>query len=282
MKRNKEKHHKKNKNFENENHKAKKKYGQNFLNDSNLSDEILDIANIDEKTEVLEIGPGLGFLTEKLIENSKFLTAFEIDDDLIPFLNKKFENKQNFKLIHQDFMEADLGKFFEDKKNVKVVANIPYYITSPIINKLLEYRENIDEIYLMVQKEVAERIASQPHNKNMSLLTHAVQFYAEAEYLFTVPKEKFDPVPKVDSAFLGIKILKDKRYESQISEEKYFKYLKEAFSNKRKSIANNLTKLGFSKDVVGAALEKVGKTRLARTEEFSVQEFIDFIEILEK
>ena len=282
MKRNKEKHHKKNKNFENENHKAKKKYGQNFLNDSNLSDEILDIANIDEKTEVLEIGPGLGFLTEKLIENSKFLTAFEIDDDLIPFLNKKFENKQNFRLIHQDFMEADLEKFFEDKKNVKVVANIPYYITSPIINKLLEYRENIDEIYLMVQKEVAERIASQPHSKNMSLLTHAVQFYAEAEYLFTVPKEKFDPVPKVDSAFLGIKILKDKRYESQISEEKYFKYLKEAFSNKRKSIANNLTKLEFSKDVVGAALEKVGKTRLARTEEFSVQEFIDFIGILEK
>ena len=282
MKRNKEKHHKKNKNFENENHKAKKKYGQNFLNDSNLSDEILDIANIDEETEVLEIGPGLGFLTEKLIENSKFLTAFEIDDDLIPFLNKKFENKQNFRLIHQDFMEADLEKFFEDKKNVKVVANIPYYITSPIINKLLEYRENIDEIYLMVQKEVAERIASQPHSKNMSLLTHAVQFYAEAEYLFTVPKEKFDPVPKVDSAFLGIKILKDKRYESQISEEKYFKYLKEAFSNKRKSIVNNLTKLGFSKDVVGAALEKVGKTRLARTEEFSVQEFIDFIGILEK
>ena len=282
MKRNKEKHHKKNKNFENENHKAKKKYGQNFLNDSNLSDEILDIANIDEETEVLEIGPGLGFLTEKLIENSKFLTAFEIDDDLIPFLNKKFENKQNFRLIHQDFMEADLEKFFEDKKNVKVVANIPYYITSPIINKLLEYRENIDEIYLMVQKEVAERIASQPHSKNMSLLTHAVQFYAEAEYLFTVPKEKFDPVPKVDSAFLGIKILKDKRYESQISEEKYFKYLKEAFSNKRKSIANNLTKLEFSKDVVGAALEKVGKTRLARTEEFSVQEFIDFIGILEK
>ena len=268
------------------NYNFKKKYGQNFLNDSNLSDDILDVANIDEKTEVLEIGPGLGFLTEKLIENSKFLTAFEIDDDLIPFLNKKFQKKENFKLIHQDFMEVDLKEFFENeenktKKNVKIVANIPYYITSPIINKLLEYRENIDEIYLMVQKEVAERIASQPHSKNMSLLTHAVQFYAETEYLFTVPKEKFDPVPKVDSVFLGIKILKDKRYESQISEEKYFKYLKEAFSNKRKSIANNLTKLGFSKDVVGNALEKIGKARLTRAEEFSVQEFIDFIGILE-
>ena len=251
------------------------------MNDSNLSDEILNVANLDKETEVLEIGPGLGFLTEKLIENSKFLTAFEIDDDLSPFLSKKFEKKENFKLIHQDFMEADLKDFFKNKKDVKVVANIPYYITSPIINKLLEYRENIDEIYLMVQKEVAERIASQPHSKNMSLLTHAVQFYAETEYLFTVPKEKFDPVPKVDSAFLGIKILKNKKYESQIPEEKYFKYLREAFSNKRKSIANNLTKLGFSKDVVGNALEEVGKTRLARTEEFSVQEFIDFIGILE-
>ena len=201
MKRKKEKYQKKNKHFENEDHKAKKKYGQNFLNDSSLLDEILNVANIDEETEVLEIGPGLGFLTKRLIENSKFLTAFEIDDDLIPFLSKKFEKKENFKLIHQDFMEADLKDFFKNKKDVKVVANIPYYITSPIINKLLEYRENIDEIYLMVQKEVAERIASQPHSKNMSLLTHAVQFYAEAEYLFTVPKEKFDPVPKVDSAF---------------------------------------------------------------------------------
>lgn len=287
MKRKKEKNYKKNKNFETENHKAKKKYGQNFLNDSSLSDKIIEAAKINNETEVLEIGPGMGFLTEKLIENSKFLTAFEIDNDLIPFLNKKFAKNENFKLIHQDFMEADLTEFFENqknenRKNVKVVANIPYYITSPIINKLLEHRENIDEIYLMVQKEVAERIASDPHSRNMSLLTHAVQFYAETEYLFTVPKEKFNPVPKVDSAFLGIKILKDKRYESQISEEKYFKYLREAFSNKRKSIANNLVKLGFSKDIVGNALEKAGKTRLARTEEFSVQEFIDFIDILEK
>ena len=149
------KYKKRDKNFENESHKAKKKYGQNFLNDSNLSDEILNVANLEKETEVLEIGPGLGFLTEKLIENSKFLTAFEIDDDLIPFLSKKFEKKENFKLIHQDFMEADLKDFFKNKKDVKVVANIPYYITSPIINKLLEYRENIDEIYLMVQKEVA-------------------------------------------------------------------------------------------------------------------------------
>ena len=269
-------------NHKSEIHEAKKKYGQNFLEDSELSERIIEISGVSKDTEVIEIGPGLGFLTEKLIENSKHLTAFEIDDDLIPVLNKKFQGRDNFSLIHEDFMTADLGTFLDGKKNIKVVANIPYYITSPIINKLIEYRKNISEIYLMVQKEVAERIASEAGSKNMSLLTHAVQFYADAEYLFTVPKEKFTPVPKVDSAFLKIKMFDDGRYEKQISEGEYFKYLKTAFSNKRKSIANNLSGEGYSKEVTGDILEKLGKTRLARTEEFSVQEFINLIEELKK
>ena len=269
-------------NHKNEIHEAKKKYGQNFLEDSELSEKIIEVSGISKDTEVIEIGPGLGFLTEKLIEKSKYLTAFEIDDDLIPVLNKKFQGRDNFSLIHEDFMTADLGTFLNGKKKIKVVANIPYYITSPIINKLIEYRKNISEIYLMVQKEVAERIASEAGSKNMSLLTHAVQFYADAEYLFTVPKEKFTPVPKVDSAFLKIKMFDDERYEKQISEEEYFKYLKTAFSNKRKSITNNLSGEGYSKEVTGDILEKLGKTRLARTEEFSVQEFINLIEELKK
>ena len=244
----------KNKKYRNEKNIAKKKYGQNFLTDSELSDRILEEADIDKNTEVVEIGPGLGFLTEKLIEKSKHLTAFEIDDDLIPVLNKKFKDKDNFLLVHKDFLEINLGEYLEDRENIKVVANIPYYITSPIINRLIEFRDNISEIYLMVQKEVAERISS---------------------------KEKFDPVSKVDSAFLKIVLLQDKRYASQISEEKYFKYLKKAFSNKRKSISNNLSELGFGKEKISGVLQKVGKTSLARTEEFSVQEFIDFIKILE-
>ena len=269
-------------NHKSEIHEAKKKYGQNFLEDLELSEKIIEISGVSKDIEVIEIGPGLGFLTEKLIEKSKYLTAFEIDDDLIPVLNKKFQGRDNFSLVHEDFMTTDLGTFLKGKKNIKVVANIPYYITSPIINKLIEYRKNISEIYLMVQKEVAERIASEAGSKNMSLLTHAVQFYADAEYLFTVPKEKFSPVPKVDSAFLKIKMFDDERYEKQISEEEYFKYLKTAFSNKRKSIANNLLGEGYSKEVTGDILEKLGKTRLARTEEFSVQEFINLIEELKK
>ena len=269
-------------NHKSEIHEAKKKYGQNFLEDLELSEKIIEISGVSKDIEVIEIGPGLGFLTEKLIEKSKYLTAFEIDDDLIPVLNKKFQGRDNFSLVHEDFMTTDLGTFLKGKKNIKVVANIPYYITSPIINKLIEYRKNISEIYLMVQKEVAERIASEAGSRNMSLLTHAVQFYADAEYLFTVPKEKFTPVPKVDSAFLKIKMFDDERYEKKISEEEYFKYLKTAFSNKRKSIANNLSGEGYSKEVTGDILEKLGKTRLARTEEFSVQEFINLIEELKK
>lgn len=264
------------------NYEAKKKYGQNFLEDTSLLENIIEISNIDKETDVIEIGPGLGFLTGKLIEESKRVTAFEIDKDLIPKLMKKFENNENFKLINEDFMEVDLLKYIAENKKIKVVANIPYYITSPIINKLIDYREDISEIYLMVQKEVAKRISSKPNSKDMSILTHAVQFYANAEYLFTVPKEKFTPVPKVDSAFLKIEILKNKEYESQISEKEYFKYLKSAFSNKRKSIGNNLMGLGYTKNMVCDALTKIGKSKLARTEEFSVQEFIDFIKILKE
>lgn len=265
------------------NYDTKKRYGQNFLDDNNLLYDIINISSLDKTlTQVIEIGPGLGFLTESLIKNSKKVVAFEIDNGLIPILNKKFSNYENFKLIHADFLEYDLKSIINNEKGIKVVANIPYYITSPIINKLLYFRDNISEIYLMVQKEVAERITSKPNSKNMSILTHSVQFFAETEYLFTVKKEMFNPIPKVDSAFLKIKVLGDDRYVNQISEEKYFKYLKAAFSNKRKSITNNMISLGYSKEKVSSTLELMNKPKLARAEEFSVQEFINFIELLEK
>ena len=278
MKRKKEKYQKKNKHFENENHKAKKKYGQNFLNDSNLSDEILDVANIDEETEVLEIGPGLGFLTEKLIENSKFLTAFEIDDDLIPFLNKKFENKQNFKLIHQDFMEADLKKFFEDKKNVKVVANIPYYITSPIINKLLEYRENIDEIYLMVQKEVAERMTAAVGTKAYGSLSVAIQLEMESEIAFIVPKNVFIPKPNVDSAVL--KLTRRPAPLVQVNNKEAFQaFVQAGFKQRRKTLWNNLKSAYvpdlLSEDSLRQVFDQAGIEPNRRAESLSLMDFAD-------
>lgn len=141
--------------------KAKKRYGQNFLTDKQLLEKIKNSININKDTEVIEIGPGKGFLTKMLVDNSKFLTCYEIDDDLIPILNKNFSKYENFKLIHNDFMQSSISG-----ENIKVVANIPYYITSPIIQKLIENRDKIDEIYLMVQKKLQiEYVATLVVNK---------------------------------------------------------------------------------------------------------------------
>ena len=259
------------------NFRTKKKYGQNFLENKEILEKIFLYADIDKTDTVIEIGPGLGFLTKSLAEKAKKVYAFEIDDDLVKILSEKFGEAENLEIIHTDFMDYDLSEIAEKEKNIKVVANIPYYITSPIVGKLIKYRDSIDEIYIMVQKEVAERISAVSPSSDISLLTHAVQFFGNAEYLFTVKKEFFDPVPKVDSAFLGIKLYKNREYEKQIDEKEYFKYLKAAFSNKRKSLGNNMKSLGYTKEQTGSALEKTGKKPLARAEEFSVQEFIEFI-----
>lgn len=250
------------------------------MESKDLLNEIFSYAVITKEDTVIEIGPGLGFLTEKLAEKAGKVYTFEIDPDLVKILSEKFLNLENLEIIHTDFMDYNLDNILADKKNVKVVANIPYYITSPIVNKLIDYREHIKEIYIMVQKEVAQRISAVSPSKDISILSHSVQFFGEAEYLFTVKKEFFNPVPKVDSAFLGIELFTDKKYEKQISEAEYFKYLKAAFSNKRKSLGNNLNSLGYDKQTVISVLEKISKPVLARAEEFSVQEFINFINAL--
>ena len=262
------------------NFRTKKKYGQNFLENKEILEQIFSYADIDKNDTVIEIGPGLGFLTKTLAEKAGKVYAFEIDDDLVKILSEKFSGVDNLEIIHTDFMEYDLSEIAAKEKNIKVVANIPYYITSPIVGKLIEYRDSIDEIYVMVQKEVAERISAVSPSSDISLLTHGVQFFGTAEYLFTVKKEFFNPVPKVDSAFLGIKLYKNREFEKQTDEKEYFRYLKAAFSNKRKSLGNNMKSLGYDKEQVGAALEKTGKKPLARAEEFSIQEFIDFINAL--
>lgn len=249
--------------MKNNNHNFKKKYGQNFLEDAELLSKIEDSIKLDKNIEVIEIGPGLGFLTEMLIKNSKKVTSYEIDDELIPKLSKKFQKFDNFFLIHQDFMKAHI-----EGNNLKVVANIPYYITSPILQKLIENRDKLDEIYLMVQKEVGYRICS---NKDVSLLTHAINFYCETEYLFTVSRELFNPMPKVDSAFIKLKIRKDKLYENKIDADTYFSFLKLAFANKRKTLNNNL------KGVVNKELLEKYVDKNVRAEELSIDEIIQLI-----
>lgn len=261
-------------------HNYKKKYGQNFLNDLTILENIKDFTKINKNDNVIEIGVGKGFLTEMLIENSNFVTAFEIDDDLIPKLNKKFDKYSNFKLFHEDFMKFDLENIIDKNKKYKVVANIPYYITSPIIEKLLSIRSNIDSIYIMVQKEVGVRICASKKTSDMSSFTHFVNFYADTNYLFTVKKEMFTPIPKVDSAFIEIKIRQNNKYQEMIDENKYFEYIKIAFSNKRKTLSNNFKNI-IKKDKLENILLRNNLNIQARPEELDILDYINIIKEIE-
>lgn len=260
--------------------KHKKKYGQNFLNDQNtVLERIMEVSQVSSDDEVLEIGPGEGALTELLLQRAKKVNCVEIDTDLEKILRKKFDSNPKFDLHMGDILEADLREIIG--ANTKVVANIPYYITSPIINKLIEHRDLIDEVYLMVQKEVGERVCA-TSGKERSVLTLAVEYFGEAEYLFTIPKEFFTPVPKIDSGFIGIKFYKDRRFESIIDENLFFKYVKGAFSNKRKNIVNNLATLGISKDKIQGVLTELGISFNERAENLSIEQFIELAKLLEE
>lgn len=259
--------------------KHKKKYGQNFLTDqNNILDKIIEVSNPCENEEILEIGPGEGALTELLLKKSKKVNCVEIDTDLEKLLKVKFENEKKFNLIMGDILEVDLNEFLVS--NTKVIANIPYYITSPIVNKLISHRDKISEIYLMVQKEVGERICA-ISGKGRSILTLAVEFFGKGEYLFTIPKESFTPIPKVDSGFISIKLHRDKKYENKISEELFFKYVKASFSNKRKNIVNNLSTLHFSKDFIKEKLEILGISPNERAENITIDKFIELANLFE-
>ena len=260
-------------------YKHKKKYGQNFLNDKEeILNKIIEVSNINEESEILEIGPGQGALTALLVERVKKLTCIEIDKDLENGLRKKFDKKENYNLVMGDVLEVDFKKYLN--AGTKVVANIPYYITSPIINKIIENKDLIDEAYIMVQKEVGERICTKS-GKERSVLTLAVEYYGEANYLFTIPREFFNPIPNVDSAFISIKFYKDKRYEDKISEDLFFKYIKAAFSNKRKNIVNNFSTLGYSKNEIKELLQELEVSENERAENISIEKFIEIINIFE-
>ena len=260
-------------------YKHKKKYGQNFLNDKEeILNKIIEVSNINEESEILEIGPGQGALTALLVERVKKLTCIEIDKDLENGLRKKFDKKENYSLVMRDVLEVDFKKYLN--AGTKVVANIPYYITSPIINKIIENKDLIDEAYIMVQKEVGERICAKS-GKERSVLTLAVEYYGEANYLFTIPREFFNPIPNVDSAFISIKFYKDKRYEDKISEDLFFKYIKAAFSNKRKNIVNNFSTLGYLKNEIKELLQELEVSENERAENISIEKFIEIINIFE-
>lgn len=259
--------------------KHKKKYGQNFLTDEKeILEKIISVSNVNENDEVIEIGPGEGALTELLIDNAKRVYSFEIDEDLEKILKKKFGNKENYTLVMGDVLDADFNVHI--KNSAKIVANIPYYITSPIVDKILKNRKIITEAYIMVQKEVGERICAKK-GKERSVLTLAVEYFADAKYLFTIPREKFTPIPNVDSAFIAIKPYSEPKYENLVSEEVFFKYVKAAFSSKRKNITNNLSTLNFSKEIIKEKLKSLGISENERAENISIEDFIKIIKSFE-
>ncbi|HJH06668.1 16S rRNA (adenine(1518)-N(6)/adenine(1519)-N(6))-dimethyltransferase RsmA [Fusobacterium ulcerans] len=260
--------------------KHKKKFGQNFLTDQKeVLRKIMEVSAVNENDTVLEIGPGEGALTALLLDTAEKVVTVEIDRDLEKILRKKFDGNPKYTLVMNDVLETDLKEYVG--AGTKVVANIPYYITSPIINKLIENRDVIDEIYIMVQKEVAERICAKK-GKERSVLTLAVEYFGEAEYLFTIPKEAFTPIPKVDSAFMSIKLYKDDKYKKLVAEDIFFKYVKAAFANKRKNLLNNFTSLGMSKDELRVVLNEVGIKETERAENLTIEDFMNLIAVFEK
>jgi 16S rRNA (adenine1518-N6/adenine1519-N6)-dimethyltransferase len=248
------------------------KLGQHFLKDTSIIKRILATANLRLNDFIIEIGPGEGILTEKLAEKVKQVIAIEIDNNLIPALQKKFANNKKVEIIHEDILKINIRSL--DKLGMtsfyKVVANIPYYITSKIIRLFLESETPPQEMILMVQKEVAERIVEKPGK--MSILALSVQYYAEAQILFSVPAKAFFPIPKVDSTV--IKIFPSQQIRSQEETKKFFRVVRAGFSAKRKTLANNLANsFHLAKKDMENKLNQIGLSSLARAQELSLEEW---------
>lgn len=258
--------------------RTKKRLGQNFLVDSSAITAILEHANITNEDTVLEIGPGIGFVTEQLVKHAGRVIAVELDEDAIIQL-KKIEC-DNLEIVHQDILKTDLSDF--TSKKIKIVANIPYYITSPIIAHLLgeiddltnENRNLISDIILMVQYEVAQRIVAteKSPSKQYGLLTILSQFWADCEIIKKVGRRSFYPAPKVDSALVKLVVKGKPRLD--LTDYKHFrKTVKAAFSQRRKNIKNCLLSGGFSKENIQKSLESLGFSENTRGETVSIEDF---------
>ncbi|WP_314581464.1 16S rRNA (adenine(1518)-N(6)/adenine(1519)-N(6))-dimethyltransferase RsmA [uncultured Streptococcus sp.] len=258
----------------------KKSFGQNFLTDTNILQKIVDTAEIDKKVNVIEIGPGIGALTEFLAESAAEVMAFEIDDRLVPILADTLRDFDNLTVVNQDILKVDLAQYIAEFKNpdlpIKVVANLPYYITTPILMHLIESGIPFSEFVVMMQREVADRISAQPNTKAYGSLSIAVQYYMTAKVAFIVPRTVFVPAPNVDSAILKM-VRRDQPAVAVQDEKFFFKVSKASFVHRRKTLWNNLTSyFGKSEETKGkltAALERAELSPSVRGEALSLEEF---------
>mgnify|MGYP000015547367 FL=1 len=255
-----------------------KKFGQNFLIDQGIVEKIVREAGVTKDDFVLEIGPGIGTMTQILCENAREVAAVEIDRKLIPILNDTLSEYDNVTIINDDILKVDINKLAEDKNGgrpIKGVANLPYYITTPIIMGLFESHVPLDSITIMVQKEVADRMQTGPGSKDYGALSLAVQFYAKPEIVVNVPPECFMPRPNVGSAVIRLK-----RHETRpvdVKDEKLmFRIIRASFNQRRKTLANGLNnspEIGYTKEQIAAAIEELGRGASIRGEALTLEEF---------
>lgn len=252
--------------------KTKKSLGQNFLNDPGVIEEIADACGAGPEDTVVEIGPGLGVLTDALSERAGRVIAVELDDRLIPILRTKFALHPNVEIVHEDILKFDWSSI-GPAGSLRIVGNLPYYITTPILLGILEKDVPAKNITVMVQKEVADRIVAKPGGKDFGVLSVSLQYYAECRKVINVPAECFDPAPKVDSAVVVLE-LKSQRALDPGGEEKLFRLVKTAFSQRRKTLLNSLSGLGFEKEKIQELLINNGIDPSRRAETLSVEEYI--------
>ncbi|MDG5789973.1 16S rRNA (adenine(1518)-N(6)/adenine(1519)-N(6))-dimethyltransferase RsmA [Evansella sp. AB-P1] len=266
----------------------KKSLGQNFLIDTNILRRIVESAKLMETSGVIEVGPGIGALTEQLAKKAEKVVAYEIDKRLIPILQETLSPYEHVKVINQDILKSNvkqmLDEEFKQDQDIAIVANLPYYVTTAILMKLLEEELPIRSIVVMIQKEVAERIAASPNSKDYGSLSIAAQFYAISETVFTVPRTVFVPQPNVDSAILRLTI-RDKPPVSVTDKDFFFEVVRASFTQRRKTILNNLSQYfnsTLSKSEVEDILQSAKIEPKRRGESLSMEEFAILAETLYK
>ena len=254
------------------NFKFSKSLGQNFLIDDSVLTDIADGASVDDKDFIIEIGPGVGTLTAKLLMKAKKVTSIELDNDLIPILQEELGEHENFDLIHNDALKVDFNSLIGDEPSVKLVANLPYYVTTPIIVKLLKDGYNFKSLTIMIQKEVAERINAEPNCKEYGALSVLVQYYCNTSIVRRVAPSCFIPRPKVESIVIRLDRLEAPRVNVK-DENLMFALVRAGFNMRRKTLWNATKTFNLSKEKLEEAFEKSGIDPKRRAETLSIEEF---------
>lgn len=266
---------------------AAKSLGQNFLINEDVVDRIIKKAEVSKEDLVIEIGPGLGTLTQKLLQKAGKVIAIELDERMISILKDRFFIYHNFEIINEDVLKVDLNKLIKENKeqfklkNAKIVANLPYYITTPIIMKLLEERLDIESITVMIQKEVADRLTAIPGGKNSGAITYTVYYYATSEEVLTVPNNSFIPEPEVESEVIKLNLRKEPVIKVK-DEKKFFSLIKSAFMQRRKTLLNAIGNSGLNttKEQMEQILKELDIDTKVRGEALTIDQFAKISEKL--